>query len=399
MKQHLSVKPLSVFLVFCCGALELTGVQLLAPILPQLACHFDVAASPSSQAYIMSAYTLGQFMCSTILGTFSDKFGRRKVLLFSLASSCVIAGLQSIISSFWVFCASRFLHGLVAGRRSVVVAYIADVVSAEKMGSFTSLLTVMNAIFLAGISFAGGYLYSYGGFIAPFLVLSGMEFSVLVCAFFWLEESECLRDNEAATDSKIISAKWVSCIASLYLATGCCTSVIYGHITYYPQLLMNLGVSIGDVSLIMAMEMIPCIVGSFLIFNPLSKKMSVFLIAMLSFLGFTPCLLVPLISESSIPLLLTVFYIAFLGFSIIPTAIPVALRLLTPLKIRGKVMGLNFSFWSLFGFVGPVVISVINEGGLGDSSLFYFAFFCSFLGIGFMFYAFCISRRYDLLVF
>src|SRR5258707_864961 len=69
------------FIVF----IDLVGFGIVIPLLPFYAEHFG--ASPDRVTLVMASYSLAQFFFAPIWGRLSDRFGRRPILLVSLAFS------------------------------------------------------------------------------------------------------------------------------------------------------------------------------------------------------------------------------------------------------------------------------------------------------------------------
>lgn len=109
--------------------LESIGIGLVIPIVPDLLSH--LITDQANQAYyyglFISLYAAMQFIASPFLGALSDRFGRRPVLLASLAG----AGLDYLILAFapnlvWLFI-GRIIAGMTGAGMTVASAYVADI--------------------------------------------------------------------------------------------------------------------------------------------------------------------------------------------------------------------------------------------------------------------------------
>ncbi|SVC81870.1 uncharacterized protein METZ01_LOCUS334724, partial [marine metagenome] len=85
--------PALILIVF----IDLLGFGLIIPILPFYAEHFG--ASPGIVTLLMASYSLMQFIAAPIIGSLSDQYGRRKVILISLAGTCVAYVLMAYAST------------------------------------------------------------------------------------------------------------------------------------------------------------------------------------------------------------------------------------------------------------------------------------------------------------
>ncbi len=78
-----------------------------------------------------SLYAILQFVFAPIWGRFSDRIGRRPVLLLTLGGTCLGYGLWIFAGSFWILVVSRIIGGIASGNLSVATASIADVTSRQ----------------------------------------------------------------------------------------------------------------------------------------------------------------------------------------------------------------------------------------------------------------------------
>ena len=79
--------------IFVTLALDIIGIGLIIPILPKLVQTFKGGTEADASAtygLLASLYAMMQFLCAPLLGSLSDRFGRRKVILASLFGSGVV---------------------------------------------------------------------------------------------------------------------------------------------------------------------------------------------------------------------------------------------------------------------------------------------------------------------
>ena len=144
--------PALILIVF----IDLLGFGLIIPILPFYAEHFG--ASPGTVTLLMASYSLMQFIAAPIIGALSDQYGRRKVILVSLAGTCVAYVAMAYASTLVMLFVARALAGLFAGNIAAAQAYIADVTTPENRARGMGLF---GAAFGLGFIFGpviGGYL-------------------------------------------------------------------------------------------------------------------------------------------------------------------------------------------------------------------------------------------------
>lgn len=143
MRKRLAANPLPVvlFTIF----VDLVGLGILIPVVPLLLAnpkspYYLLSAGASvSQGYILLGYLVAifpfmQFLATPILGQLSDKYGRKKVLAFSLMGtsvSYIIFAIGIITRNIPLMFISRGFDGITGGNISVAQAAVADVTKPE----------------------------------------------------------------------------------------------------------------------------------------------------------------------------------------------------------------------------------------------------------------------------
>ncbi|NQT38905.1 MAG: MFS transporter, partial [Planctomycetes bacterium] len=129
----------ALLLVFATVCIDLLGFGLVLPLLPIYGRELTVGFSPESKGWIlgllMSCFSVMQFLFAPFWGRFSDRLGRRPVLLVSLAGSTFFYALFGLASQWhslaWMFVA-RIGAGIACASIPTAQAYIADVTPPEK---------------------------------------------------------------------------------------------------------------------------------------------------------------------------------------------------------------------------------------------------------------------------
>lgn len=177
--------------IFITLVLAVVGFGLLIPVLPKLIVELqggNVASGSGAYGWIISAYALMQFLISPILGSLSDRFGRRPIILIATAGSALDYAIMAWAPSLAWFFVARIIAGSTAGVLSTANAYIADVTPPEKRAQSFGLLGAAFGIgFIIG-PVLGGILGNYS-LRLPFWVAAGCSAANWLYGYFVLPES------------------------------------------------------------------------------------------------------------------------------------------------------------------------------------------------------------------
>jgi MFS transporter, DHA1 family, tetracycline resistance protein len=181
--------PVVYFTVF----LDLLGFGIILPALPYYAEKFG--ATGVWVGLIFAAYSIAQFVGASVLGRLSDRFGRRPVLLMSLAGSAASLVLCGLAHSLWLLLTARALAGLFGGSIAAAQAYIADVTTPGERAKYMGFLGAAIGLgFIFGPALGSGL--ARFGFGAAAFTAAGLAAANLLFAFFRLPET---RGAEART--------------------------------------------------------------------------------------------------------------------------------------------------------------------------------------------------------
>jgi DHA1 family tetracycline resistance protein-like MFS transporter len=116
-------------------ALDFLAFGIIAPVLPDLIRHFeggDFARASKIVGYFGLAWATMQFIFSPILGAWSDRFGRRPVMLISCFGLGIDYIFMALAPSLWWLFVGRIISGISTSNVSTAFAYITDVTAPEK---------------------------------------------------------------------------------------------------------------------------------------------------------------------------------------------------------------------------------------------------------------------------
>lgn len=190
-KQEKSQRQKSLGILFLVTLLDLIGFGMILPLIPYLGRATE--SSPVMVGLLMSIYSIMQFLFSPFWGGFSDRFGRKPILLISILGAAVSHTAFAFASGYWALFLTRLFAGLFSANISTAMASAADLSSKENR---TQTMGLIGAAF--GLGFVlGPFLGAQGASIGPMFgfndqfasllagVLSALNF--LFCLFYFKE--------------------------------------------------------------------------------------------------------------------------------------------------------------------------------------------------------------------
>ncbi len=259
----------NIFFVLFCILLDILGIGLIIPVLPQLVG--DLAQDQVAQTWWLGAmlvsYGSMQFLFAPLLGALSDRFGRRPVLLLGIFGLGMMFLVPALSSSLPVILLSRVLGGTCSANIAVAQAYIADVTPKEKRAEAFGM---MGACF--GIGFILGPMI--GGILGetdvrlPFMLSAALACVNLLYGLFILPESLSEANRKPITLSacnplsvlgNLFKIKSVGLLIAVMAIASFCQSMMHSTWTIYTNIRydwtpMSIGfsmVAIGVVSVFM----------------------------------------------------------------------------------------------------------------------------------------------------
>lgn len=174
------------FVLFLTVFIDLVGFGIIIPILPLYAEHFH--ASPMEIGWLTGIYSGMQIIFTPILGKLSDRFGRRPVLMISIAGTAAGFALMGMATALPLLFVARILAGVTGGNISIPQAYIADVTTPEERSRSMGLV---GAAFGLGFTFGPmiGGLMSRISYSAPFFFAAGLAAMNTLLVYLILPES------------------------------------------------------------------------------------------------------------------------------------------------------------------------------------------------------------------
>jgi MFS family permease len=166
---------------------DVLGYTIILPILPFYAEKFG--ASPFTIGLLLSSFSVCQLISGPLLGSLSDRIGRRPLLLLSQIGTCIGFLILAFAGNlFWVF-VGRIIDGLTAGNISLAQATISDYTAPQNRArAFSKIGIAFGVGFLVGPGLSGLLVnYSYQ---VPVLVGAALSALSIAGTYFLLPREE-----------------------------------------------------------------------------------------------------------------------------------------------------------------------------------------------------------------
>ncbi|MGA2497616.1 MAG: MFS transporter [Tepidisphaeraceae bacterium] len=189
--------------IFLIVFVDLLGFGIIIPALPIYARQFS--ASPVQVGLIFSIFSACQFVATPILGAWSDRIGRKPVLVLSQFGSAIGYVLMGLVNqNFWgggglaltLLYASRVIDGVSGGNISTAQAYIADSTTSENRSKGMGLLGAAFGLGFTLGPFIGG-VFGARHIWLPAYLAAGASFISCLMTLFLLRESRAHKPIDA----------------------------------------------------------------------------------------------------------------------------------------------------------------------------------------------------------
>ena len=179
-----SVSPLVI--IFVTVFIDLLGFGIIIPLLPFYAESFG--ANALTIGLLGTSYSLMQFLFSPLWGRWSDRIGRRPIILVGLIGSCLSYLTLALATSLTLVFVARIVGGIAGANIPAAQAYIADVTTPANRAKGMGMI---------GAAFGLGFIFgpAIGGVLSrvspetPMWCASALCLANFVAAWFLLPES------------------------------------------------------------------------------------------------------------------------------------------------------------------------------------------------------------------
>ena len=171
--------------------IDAIGIGLVFPIMPDLMDRVGANSTGEGALWggvLMASYAGALFIFAPIVGSLSDAYGRKPVLLMALFILAVDYVFMALASEFWVLLIGRILAGIAGATYTTATAYIADISSPEKRAARVGMVGAAFGIgFVLGPAIGG--IAAELHITAPFWIAAVLSAANVLFGLFVLPES------------------------------------------------------------------------------------------------------------------------------------------------------------------------------------------------------------------
>ena len=192
----------SAMIALAITALDAIGIGLIMPVLPALLREYVTSENLANHYGILLAlYAIMQVFCAPILGKWSDKFGRRPILLLSLIGAALDYTLLAVSSSLWMLYIGRLISGITGATGAVAASVIADTTTPTDRTKWFGRLGAAFGVGLIAGPVIGGFAGQYSPHL-PFVIAAILNACTFIVVFiiFNDKKKDVKSDNSASIE-------------------------------------------------------------------------------------------------------------------------------------------------------------------------------------------------------
>lgn len=354
----------NLFIIILIALVNMIGYGIIIPILYAYSKKFGL--SDFDNGLLFALFSICQFISTPIIGRLSDKYGRRPMLLVSIAGTAVSFFMTAFAPNAIILFLSRALDGLTAGNIPVAFAVISDSTKPEdRAKAFGMIGSALSFGFVLGPALAA-FTVGFGAAV-PFIVAGIITtIAVILTALYLPETNKHMRavahgklfdfPKMARTlfDPQVGSTFMISLV--FFMAFAC--AIIYG---FQPFTLKVLKVTQTQNALLFTMFGAVGLIAQNLIVARVSKAFGLKKTFTYSILFVAFSFILMFVSHA-LPIFIVASILLATSNSHVQTLIPTILSSEAEPNSQGAIMGLNASYQSIGMIIGPLLGGFVASG-------------------------------------
>ncbi|TVX91755.1 MFS transporter [Paenibacillus agilis] len=346
--------------------IAMVGMGMIIPLMPMFITEFG--ATGKDMGYLMAAFGLTQFIFSPLGGDWSDKYGRKKMIVIGMAFFTISQVLFAVTTDLWVLYLSRLLGGAGVGLMSPpMTAFIADVTTEDQRAKGLGWLGAAMSLGIVIGPGIGGYLADFGMRV-PFYTAAALAGLSTLISIAILPETLTQEAKIAALATKQKRENIVGLIINSFKAPYFVLLLLVFVLTFG---LMNFETVFGlfvdvkhgftpqDISLIFTFGALAGVIIQAVVFGKLVEKFGEQRVIHGSLMLAAICMF-SMTFVGQYAVIFTTTLLFFIATSLIR---PAANTLLSKMagNEQGYVAGLNNAFMSLGNIIGPSIAGILFD--------------------------------------
>jgi DHA1 family tetracycline resistance protein-like MFS transporter len=366
--------------IFLTLLIDVIGLGIIIPVMPQLIKHLlgtdDISKVSIYSGWLTFLYASMQFLFSPLIGSLSDKYGRRPVLLFSLLGFGLDYLFLAFSPTIWFLFIGRTISGITGASFTTASAYMADISDdSNRAQNFGMIGAAFGVGFIIG-PMLGGFLGELSPRL-PFIVAACLALVNALYGYFVLPESLDVENRRSFNWSRSNPLGALAHLRKYPAVSGLIVSLVFIYIGAHavqsnwsfaniekfhwsPKMI---GMSLGAVGLLVG------IVQGVLIrfINPkLGNEKSVYIGIALYALGLF------LFAFATQSWMMFVFLIPYCFGGISGPALQSLISVHVPKNEQGELQGSLTSIMSVTSIVGPLIMTGLFSYFSNPKHGFYF---------------------------
>jgi len=247
--------------------IALLGIGIIVPVMPVFAA--GLGAGGLALGMIIAAFSITRGIFQPIVGSLSDRWGRKKFLIFGLLVYTMVGLVLPRATSVYNLIVIRAFHGLGSAMIvPVAMACVSDLAPFGQEGRYMGLLNVAIFTGIGGGPLIGGFFADLWGMAAAFYAMATLSCIALLLVFFQMPAQEDAegRPRQLSIVSALGSMLSNRKTAGILLARMATMIVMVPSMAFLPLLMdqwfgasgMDIGIVIACRTLVNAALQTPC---------------------------------------------------------------------------------------------------------------------------------------------
>ncbi|MGG3448738.1 MFS transporter [Domibacillus aminovorans] len=350
----------------------MTGIGLVIPIMPTIVHEFG--ASGKTYGFLIATFAFAQFLFSPLAGDLSDRFGRKKAIIFGLVLFSLSQFLFAFSETLVLLYVSRVIGGI-GGAFMIpsMMAFVADITTLETRAKGMGRLgAAMSFGFVVGPGI-GGFLAAFG-LRAPFVIAGTVATLAAILSVFFLKEPEkeaavqtAVKQRESLLKQLALSVKKSYFILLIMMFT-----LSFGLANYQSTISLyadeKFGFSPSDISILMVVGgLVGVIVQAFVLDRVLERFGEVRVMnTMLVVAGIS---MLSILLATGFVSVLVISGVFFTAASLLRPAINTTVSKMAGNE-QGFAAGMNNAYMSIGNMIGPALAGMLFDMSMGLPYIF-----------------------------